>query len=119
MAKLLYINAAKRSKTYWTKSNCNPFIASSPCDVKLKVNNQNRFTILRNIALSALQIGRTDIFLWACAELYQNGMTIEELKLDWNFILKHQIRNSEFKTNKEIIQDIKKHGVSAVKRYLR
>ncbi|CAI4885286.1 CHS_3a_G0027320.mRNA.1.CDS.1 [Saccharomyces cerevisiae] len=119
LAKLLYINAAKRSKTYWTKSNCNPFIASSPCDVKLKVNNQNRFTILRNIALSALQIGRTDIFLWACAELYQNGMTIEELKLDWNFILKHQIRNSEFKTNKEIIQDIKKHGVSAVKRYLR
>lgn len=42
LAKLLYINAAKRSKTYWTKSNCNPFIASSPCECQLKVNNQNR-----------------------------------------------------------------------------
>ena len=119
LAKLLYINASKRGKTCWTKSNSNPFIVSSPSDIKLKINNQNRFVILRNIALSALQIERIDIFLWACAELYQNGMTIDELKLDWNFILKHQLRNSEFKTSIEIIQDIKKHGVSAIKRYLR
>ncbi|KOG98421.1 carbohydrate-binding module 1 protein [Saccharomyces pastorianus] len=119
LAKLLYLNASKKEKIHWTKSNCNPFIISTPSDVKLKINNQNRFAILRNIALSALQTERIDIFLWACAELYQNGMTIEELRLDWNIMLKHQLRNSEFKTNKEIVQDIKKHGVSSIKRYLR
>ncbi|EJS43192.1 cbp1p [Saccharomyces arboricola H-6] len=119
LAKLLYLNASKKDKIHWTKSNSNPFIISTPCDVKLKVNNQNRFVILRNIALSALQMDKLDIFLWACAELYQNGMTVDELKLDWNIILKHQIRNSEFKTYKEIVQDIKKHGVSSIKRYLK
>ncbi|CAI4043433.1 hypothetical protein SKDZ_10G0110 [Saccharomyces kudriavzevii ZP591] len=119
LAKLLYLIATKKKNTRWTKSNSNPFIISTPSDVELKINNQNRFTILRNIALSAFKIERTDIFLWACAELYQNGMTIDELKLDWNFMLKHQIRNSEFKTNKEIVQDLKKHGVSAIKRHLR
>lgn len=113
MAKLLYCKNEQFPFLYNHNISINPFLEPHPENIKLKITNMNRFVILKNIAHTALKCSRKDIFLWACAKLYEGGMPMEELVLLWNMTYKHQMRNTKFHSEKEITQCIKKHGSKA------
>ncbi|QLL31279.1 hypothetical protein HG536_0B01410 [Torulaspora globosa] len=101
LAKLLYLRSKKTQRDS-SMIDVNPFIRSSPHKIVLKITDGNRFVILRNIALNAIKGRRKDIFLWCCSELYQHGMPVKELLLDWNMMLDHQMRRASFPERKQI-----------------
>lgn len=101
LAKLLYLRS-KKTQGDFSKIDVNPFITSSPHKIVLKITDGNRLVILRNIALNAIKGRRKDIFLWCCSELYQHGMPVKELLLDWNMMLDHQMRRASYPERKQI-----------------
>ncbi|CCK71797.1 Cbp1p KNAG_0H03830 [Huiozyma naganishii CBS 8797] len=117
LAKFLFLKSDKPD-FYWDSITVNPFLAADPTAIKLKVTKGNRFVILRNIALTGLKNNRRGTFLWSCSMLYRYGMPVDELVLLWNRTLKHQFRNSQFKTRKEITDTLQEHGVESIAKML-
>lgn len=116
VAKLCYLNSRN---VHWADTTPNPFVSSSPQDVRLKITSDNRPVVLRTIAMNAINVQRKDIFQWCCAELYAHGVPVEELVLDWNMMLKHQIRRSEFKNPQEVTEALELDGLDFISKALR
>ncbi|CCD25782.1 Cbp1p NDAI_0F04640 [Naumovozyma dairenensis CBS 421] len=118
IAKYIYVNCTQNSYP-WSEIDSNPFSNPYPHKVKLKITNSNKFVILRNIAMTAIEQVRQDIFLWCCAELYKNGMSVKELKIHWNIMLKHSLRKIEFKDKKHVTDQLKSKEVKFIKHLLK
>lgn len=121
LAKLIYIRSNRLPLTTNSDSNrtyaeidYDPFNSSSPHTIKLKITPTNRIVILRNIALSAIHFKRKDIFYWCCSALHAQGLPIEELIVDWNMTLRHQIRKGEYASIKDLEKTIAEQGVKLV-----
>ncbi|EDO19059.1 hypothetical protein Kpol_2000p23 [Vanderwaltozyma polyspora DSM 70294] len=97
----------------------NPFYSSDTSIIKLKITKSNRYVILKNIAINSIHYNRKDIFSWCCSELYQHGLSIDDLLLDWNLVLKQKIRSTEFKSSNEIEKTLSTDGLKSIKENLR
>ncbi|QLG70202.1 hypothetical protein HG535_0A01400 [Zygotorulaspora mrakii] len=118
LARLIY----KRSNSTTlsaSKTDHNPFTNSSPQRILLKLTNNNKVVILRNIASSAIKGKRKDIFLWCCSELYENGIPITELVLGWNMMLKHRFRFTQFPNKSMIEEDLSINGLPIISKALK
>lgn len=115
-AKLWYLNSRNTSNNF-EKITINPFREIS--NIKLKITTQNRLIILRNIALNSIKVRRKDIFEWCCSEMYKNKMSVEDLILNWNMMLKHQIRRSKYHSKEEITKALKLDGIKFIHRILK
>lgn len=85
----------------------NPF-ALPHHNVLLKLTKANKLIILRNIAQKALSYRRKDVFKWCCSEMSKNGIPTKDLILEWNIILKHQIRRSSYQNDTELTTNLQK-----------
>ncbi|CAL9727535.1 cytochrome B pre-mRNA-processing protein 1 [Monosporozyma unispora] len=117
LAKLLYCKNEEGCIPS-SDTTTNPFLESHPTNIKLKINDTNRFVILRNIAHISLKCARKDIFLWSCTQLYREGMPVEELIFLWNMTFKHQFRKNSYHSKFEIKQALDKHGIQAFENLL-
>ncbi|CUS25102.1 LAQU0S27e00144g1_1 [Lachancea quebecensis] len=109
----------ENSKTKRPKDiTINPFASPSPRDIILKISASNVVVILRTIAKEASCQRRKDVFLWCMNEMTENGMSREEIELDWNSMQKHQIRRSKDKSSNGITENLKEHGLKDFKRLL-
>lgn len=97
----------------------NPFVSPNPKDTVIKLSATNIIVILRTIAREANHHRRRDIFLWCMNEMTKNGMTEEEIELDWNNMEKHQIRRFKNKTKNGITKNLQEHGLKSFKTLLR
>ena len=121
LAKLIYIRSNQLQPATnsddnqsYTEIDYDPFNSSSPHTIKLKITSRNRIIILRNIALSAIHFKRKDIFYWCCSALHAQGLPIEELIVDWNMTLRHQIRKGDYANLKDLEKTIAEQGVKLV-----
>lgn len=92
LAKLIFLKSSSNSNQICT---INPFEHSSPQNIILRISNKNKIILLRNIASGAIKGCRKDIFLWCCAELYNSGVAVKELILDWHAIFDYRFRSSK------------------------
>lgn len=118
LAKLIYTRSASNG-TQSSMTDYNPFTSPCPQKVLLKITNNNRLIILKNIALSAIKGKRKDIFLWCCSELYDKGMPVQELLIDWNMMLKHELRSTQFSDKKQLQEELSLKGLPFIENALR
>lgn len=91
LAKLIFLKSCSNFKQICT---INPFNHSSPQNIILRISNKNKIVLLRNIASGAIKGCRKDIFLWCCAELYNTGVAVKELIIDWHAMFDHRFRSN-------------------------
>ena len=87
--KFCYLNSLKHHNLQITPD---PFNAPDPKSVLLKLTANNKLVILRTIAHEANYCRRKDIFVWCISEMIKNGVTTEEIELDWNTCLLYTSR---------------------------
>lgn len=91
LAKLIFLKSCSNSNQICT---INPFNHSSPQNIILRISNKNKIVLLRNIASGAIKGCRKDIFLWCCAELYNSGVAVKELIIDWHAMFDYRFRSN-------------------------
>lgn len=119
MVKFIYLRSSASNNSTLHIVHYNPWSAQSPDDIYLKLTKRNRLIILRTIAYKAIQLKREDIFAWCCSVMNTLGLSVEELKIDWNIRLQSKLRRNIPKKSEILEQQLELSGIGSIQRLLK